>query len=135
MTFGKCEEVVKDRRFTLKERQAKITFVNGSKAAIRKVQIDNCVITEGLRCDWLLIDPAQSEYYVELKGSNMRHAIKQLKATMARTGLAACPKRYCFIIGTRCTLSRTEIRIETRYFMRDYNSTLLIKSSSYEHEI
>jgi len=133
-TFGKCETRVRDRRIVLRERRRKITFLNPAHQVVRRVQIDGCVITEGLRCDYLLIAKRTSEHYVELKGCDVGHAVSQLEATIVAVSEDAqgAPK-YAYVISSRCPLMASDIQKLKLSFRRSFNSTLVVKNSRYEH--
>ena len=68
--------------------------------------------------------------YIELKGQDLEHAMKQISSTI--TKLSSDPKKSekrSYIICTRSPLSSTQIQTFKRIFKRDFNSTLEIKSS------
>ena len=61
--------------------------LNPTEREVEKIEVDGCVITEGIRCDWLVrLNDATSkeEIYVELKGSDVYHAVEQLQASVER---------------------------------------------------
>ena len=53
---------------------------------VRQFKVDGEVFPSGsgpLRCDWLVLnDTDQHAYYIELKGSDIPHAIAQIEATI-----------------------------------------------------
>ena len=55
-SFGDCESLVQIPRISLRENRSKIVFRNPRCQEVRKVQIDDCVIKKGRRCDYLLIN-------------------------------------------------------------------------------
>ena len=134
--FGKCESTVRNKRITLKEKRSTIIFVNEKRLAIRKVTVDGCVIRDGLRCDYLLIGNDAHEHYIELKGSDVKHAIKQIVATIKQISCAAkAHPKSCYISSTRCPLTGTDIQSEKLRFKKTYNARLVIKNGSYEANI
>jgi hypothetical protein len=53
-------------------------------SAVRHFQIDGDVVRDSqtLKCDYLLLnDDVKTAYFIELKGSDIQHAIKQLECT------------------------------------------------------
>ena len=56
------------------------------KKAIRQFKVDGEVFPKGHdpeRCDWLLLDDTKGNaYYIELKGSDIPHAIEQIESTI-----------------------------------------------------
>lgn len=134
MSFGNCEHIDDRPLIIVKENRCKITFRNPSRLQIRRIHIDGCVITEGLRCDYLLINRDAVEHYTELKGSDVRHALQQIEATIRAVGVNS-NQRKAFIISTRCPLMTTEIQQKQKYFKKNYNATLVIKNFAHEVDI
>lgn len=68
------------------ENKSQITFSNRSKKKCLKVNVDGGVYPKGgknLRCDKLLVEKDYFRFYfVELKGENIEHAIKQLASSI-----------------------------------------------------
>lgn len=56
--------------------------INSDRCFVNHYQIDGAVIRTGLRCDYLLINEDKSDaYLIELKGTDIVHAVDQLEAT------------------------------------------------------
>lgn len=52
------------------------------KFALRQYQLDGKLVNQKLCCDYLLLnDSTKKAYFIELKGSDVRHGIKQLEET------------------------------------------------------
>jgi len=135
-SFGHCEKLTSNALIVFKERQSRIIFRNTRRALIRRITIDGCVITHGPRCDYLLINSHTTEYYIELKGCNLRRALDQIEATIQQ--VSSNPIRamkHSLIISTRCPLFSPEIQANTLRFRRDYNSSLIIRTIKYEVDI
>ena len=60
-----CIEVVDFSKVVFAENRSKIVFENPNRTSVCKVLVDGCQITEGLRCDFLLVE-ANNEHYIEL---------------------------------------------------------------------
>ena len=131
--YGKCEEKVSQKKIVLSERKAKLIFLNNSKMTHRKIKIDNCVITDGLRCDYLFITDKNSEYYIELKGSDVKQGIKQLERTIEYIQSSNRSKRTAVIIyNLRCPITTTEIQNYKKIFKVRFKISLEIKKSGHE---
>jgi hypothetical protein len=131
-----CEEIRKDPLIPLEEKCSKITFKNESRKNIRVIRIDDCVIKEGLRCDYLVIPENGIEHYVELKGSDVSHAVKQLKCTITEVSEdARHGKKCCFIVSSRCPKTSAEIQNIQSKLKKEFNSTLTVKNIKYEHSL
>ncbi|HPI19201.1 MAG TPA: hypothetical protein PKY56_02425 [Candidatus Kapabacteria bacterium] len=134
-SFGNCEEITNDVKIVLEEKRSKITFINNLKRDVHRIKIDDCIIKEGMRCDYLLIDNADIYYWVELKGTDIKHAIEQLKASMFMFGNKT-NQSYSFIISTKVypCLSST-IQANQKLFKKNYKSDLYIKESPREFNL
>lgn len=124
--FGACEETDSRSRILLKEGKAKITFLNPDRNPVRKIRIDDCHIREGLRCDYLLIDQAELDHFVELKGSHTSHAVKQIIATA--TEIPRAPGQVeCFgvIVSRKNPLAASEVQREKKR-LREKHRIILV---------
>ena len=134
--FGACETVGTERRIVLREKRSAIVFLNPRRARIRKIVIDGCVIKDGPRCDHLLIDAVPVEHFVELKGSNVRHALDQLEATIKQVSTdAETAAKRAYVISTRCPLASPAVQAHQRRFKRTYNAALIIRASGFEVDL
>lgn len=73
----KCKNQTKAKRIPLKEKGICLHFINDSCRDVIKIRVDGCAITEGMRCDYLVLCN-KHEYFVELKGSDIGHAVDQI---------------------------------------------------------
>jgi len=128
MDFGRCESQTCDPRIVVSERQSKLTLDNPDRKSVRRVRVDGCLPSDGPRCDYLLIPAAGFEIFVELKGSDIAHAVLQLEASIlafgVKTGLV---RRESFIVSTRSPKHSPEIqRLQSR-FRKSLSSGLTIR--------
>lgn len=126
-----CSITSKNRIFTFEEQRSKLILKNKDEVTSTKIRVDGCIINEGLRCDYLHL-AKETEFYIELKGQDLLHAMKQLERTINLLGSKSRQqKRVCYIICTRSPLISTEIQHYDRQFRVKYNSKLVIKSGQY----
>jgi len=81
----KCNECTNNKIVPVSENKREFRIQNNSRYEINKVTVDGCYITSGLKCDYLfeIINRDIKEvFYIELKGSDISHGIKQLEATI-----------------------------------------------------
>src|SRR5688572_5679216 len=82
MTIKKeCEEVTRVKRVKVEEIGRKATFINDNKAVYRKTQMDGCVVVNAMSADWVVSRNQVGDVLIELKGRNVEHAVKQIRAT------------------------------------------------------
>ena len=136
MNFGDCEFITQRRKIVLEENRRKIMIRNPREERIRRILVDGCAISVGKRCDYLLIGPDNSEYFIELKGCHIQHAISQLETTIKQLGAKTKHINRCsIIISSRCPLITPKIQQLTLYFKRKLMSSLIIKCNYLEVNI
>jgi hypothetical protein len=130
--FPQCERITKAQIIPLKENQSKIIFENPNQLEVCILTVDdkdNAVIQDGLRCDYALTaENIDAEFYVELKGRDIKHAFKQLEATLQQ--ISEDPQRqpkYCFVISSRCTLAGNDIKIMQTQMKKSQQHTHILE--------
>ncbi len=86
LILDECIEFMDDRKECVASENGKLfKLENKSGFFIRKVKVDKCIpqkIGEG-RCDYLMnIDENKKIYFIELKGGDLRKALKQIIDTI-----------------------------------------------------
>lgn len=88
-----CVKKTSVSRIKFEENRSRLIFINDGRRQYERVRIDGCVITsDEPRCDDLLRcrrdndnnSPVILDYFIELKGSDVAHALEQLIATIRR---------------------------------------------------
>ena len=144
--FGECEEIRKDTKIVITDpgsgnNRSKFRIENPQRLEVRVIQVDDCVIKEELRCDYLVIVPGKDkssdsqEIYFELKGSDVEHAIKQIATTIQKLDLSVSASKLCFIASTRCPINSTQIQNLKKKFKKKYNAKLTIKNGEIVHKV
>jgi hypothetical protein len=132
-----CEQIYCDRSLSLKEKKSKLTFENPNFLEICNLKVDNCAIKEGLRCDYAMtVETIAEEFYIELKGRDVKHAFNQLKATIQTISANAKNQpKLCFIISTRVPLTSPEIQLAAKEFQSKFNAKLVVKTLQHSHTL
>jgi len=131
-----CSTFLRHQRIALAGRRTTTFYLsNPAGRRVEQIAVDDCAITEGQRCDWLVrLDDAVSreEIYVELKGSAVYDAVAQLRATIEKLS-ADCgrfPKR-CFIVFTRNPMTGTDVQKYKVQFLKKFHSSFsLVKDKT-----
>lgn len=118
---------------TSKNRRSKFRLENPQKASIQVIEVDDCTITQGVRCDYLLILPNGQELYIELKGSDVQHAVKQIARTIEKLTQSQSATKLCFIASTRCPINSAQIQTLKKRFKKKYNAKLTVKNGEIVH--
>jgi hypothetical protein len=137
-SLPECEEYRFDKKIVLQENKSKIVFVNPNQDKILIIKIDGCVISDEktLRCDYALIPSDQLEIYVELKGSDILHAVKQIESTIEL--LSDNPqkiKKLCFVVSTRVPKQTTSVQQMQSKFKKKFNASFRVKNVQDEYNL
>lgn len=137
-SFPTCEEYRLDTKIVLQENKSKIFFLNPNQERILVIKVDGCVVSdnETLRCDYALAPSDEVEIYVELKGSNISHAVKQIESTIGL--LSENPKqtrKLCFVVSTRVPKQTTSVQQLQTQFRKKFNASFRIKNIQDEYDL
>jgi hypothetical protein len=133
-----CAEDRCDKKIVLQENKSKITFLNPNQDKILIIKVDGCAISdnETLRCDYALMPSDEVEIYVELKGSDIVHAVEQIKSTIRL--LSDNPqkiKKLCFVVSTRVPKQTTNIQQLQSQFKKNFNASFRVKTIQDEYDL
>lgn len=128
---AQCSAMNNNKIIVLSENKSVFRFLNPAQNEVECIVVDGCVITEGIRCDHLLIDANGVEHFIELKGSDVKHALEQLGVSIQKLGKNV--PRYAFVVSTRCPIAGGDIQMAQKVFKKKYRADLIIKKSPCEH--
>ncbi len=106
----KCSKCDNRRIIVVEQKRSKYTLNNAPEKYICKIDVDGCLITDGMRCDYLIINCDDNvAYFVELKGKNLSHAIEQItqSLTLLSDKITGC-KINARIVLTKVTTPTTK---------------------------
>ena len=127
---AECIDRHSKKRFVVEENRSRVVFENARRRTVEQVEVDGCAIVDGPRCDWLInVDNTQQSIFVELKGSNVPHAVEQL--THAHDGLRDVrkPNVTWIISSQRCPLASTEVQSLTIKLRKHKGVHLILRNS------
>jgi len=112
--ISNCEEINSDPKIVINDPdggKTELRLRNFKGIKVRIIKIDNCVIEDITRCDYVVeipIDNIKVVLFVELKGKNVEHGIEQLEKTINHI----CFKdRYNSVLNKRAYLMITQLKI------------------------
>ena len=125
---GTCIRQTTDSQIVFKENNRKIIFLNPQNLPYERVDVDGCTINYGVRCDKLLLSADEhEERYVELKGTDVMHAIDQLEETIKRLG-EYTDNRHAYVVSTNVAPAiNTKRQAKIKYFKERYCAELKIQ--------
>lgn len=127
---NECIRETSDPHIKFGEKSSTIYFNNPSRRLAYVVTIDGCVIkdTSTVKCDFLLIDDlSKNEYFVELKGSDVGHAIDQLRASIERFSDKSNKNKqtFAYVVPTKVEPAvSTKVQVAKKNFRKKYNAIL-----------
>lgn len=75
-----CVRETNDSKITLDDqRSVSAIFLNPDRVTHRRIKLDGCVLKNETACDYILEKPGVGRIAVELKGSDVRHALVQVE--------------------------------------------------------
>jgi len=103
-----CCDFCDDRKnitFRDKGNKQEYRILNDNQITICKIRIDDCLISVGNKCDYLAIKCVKknnqvlidSLYFIELKGSDLKHAITQIEDTIKYAKIQQIINKDCSI--------------------------------------
>jgi hypothetical protein len=137
-----CQEFNDTRsKAVFKDKKVSRQFIAINKASkkIMGLRVDDCLIKEGAKCDFLLIIEAEEKmYFIELKGSDLIKAVDQINATLDRL-LPSIDHKF---VNGRIVLSKVNTPdlqhsrlIKLKQRLKQLNGTLEYKSVLMEENI
>ena len=130
-----CTIETTDKILVLEENKRKCIFSNPENLNLIKIIVDGCQITEGTRCGFLVLDQQKNEYFVELKGKDIPHAIEQLEATIKQLSSSASLRKTAIIVSSRHPSNDTSIQRAKALFKKKYKVDLISKNIRLEIQI
>lgn len=80
-----CQKFADNRKIiNIEENARKFVGINNAQKLFALYQVDGCIMVDGQRCDFLLLNCSELiAYLIELKGSDLIHAIRQITNTLS----------------------------------------------------
>lgn len=125
---GICVKDCVDANIVFEQNRRRVCFYNPNRQICKCVQVDGCAITEGIRCDNMLTShDERCEYFVELKGTDVKHAIEQLRVSIQTLG-EFTDDRSAYVVSTNVAPAlTTTIQRAKRDFRNNLHAELIIK--------
>ncbi|MFM0391181.1 hypothetical protein [Paraburkholderia phytofirmans] len=132
-----CREDTKVSKIKLDDRggERSATFLNKEKVKHIKIRVDGCLVKEATAADWILSKPNVGHIVVELKGSDVDHAIEQVMATakLAEREKKDGERIAALIACTRYPKIDTKVQRGKQRFSDAHKGRLHVVTKSCEH--
>jgi hypothetical protein len=138
-----CTKNHRGKEIVCAEKGRKMIFLNPNQRVVGKHIIDGCQRLRAFLsdancklCDFLVVDWRSEEHYVELKGSNVEHALRQLESTILQLGSAKTNSRvYCWIITTESPSTQSKFQVLKEKFENQFKARLTIRTNQHQHSL
>ncbi len=126
-----CSDFLRHRKIALTgKRTTTLYLLNPHERRVERVQVDGCAITDGPRCDWLVLlnEPLpREEIYVELKRSHVDRGVEQSEATIKKLSAAGARlRKRCFVVSHRSPITGTDVQKYKDKFFRNFNARFYV---------
>jgi hypothetical protein len=122
------------RKHKIEDNRCCMYLVNEERKEYHHIIIDGCDKVNGRKCDFglYLLDACES-LLIELKGSDINHAVRQIEETIKYYGFKRGQKLKCFVISSHNPLSATVLQNKKTSFLRSHGFPLIIQKSGHEY--
>ena len=136
--INKCNIIKSDKILSVKENKRKAILNNPKQVKINEVIVDNCLIKNGNKCDYIWeIYTTQKCFYIKLKGKDLSQALDQIECT-----INFCIKYYnhtnfekiAVIVLSRYPQESSSIQIKKKK-LKKQNIKLEIKNNKWEGHV
>jgi len=131
-----CVEVLKVSRIKVEENKRRVLIKNDSKEKYIKYKVDGCLISGQIACDYVIAKPKVGDVIIELKGTDVDHAVLQIlntanywKKNKLNSGSLAA-----LVVCTRYPRIDTKIQRAKSKFARDFKGPLHVVTKNEEFE-
>lgn len=132
--ISNCNETNTNRIIPVTENKSTFRIINRSLLTVNKVIVDKCLQKDpSKRCDYLFeiihSSNVDTVYYVELKGRDVEHGIKQLTSTIKYcNNIHNNIKKESYIVLSHSKLNATKLQILKSEFKKKNKSLLVVKN-------
>lgn len=127
-----CITKTNNKLVVFSENKSKFEVVNKHGRDLERHSVDGCLIVKGERCDFKLVDvDTKREVYIELKGSDVQHAVSQILTSVDALAGSKSDAKTAYIICTRNPLSSTAVAILVKKVRQSHNVILRVKKTIY----
>lgn len=132
----KCTEHTTQKKIVLAENKMRFIFDNPLQKEVKIVKVDHCQLPDNeVKCDFMAITD-DIEYYIELKGQNIKYAVKQLENTIEKLSKDfKRAKKKGFVISSKSPLAFPQIQKIAKAFKKKYNCTFIVKNIQWTEKI
>ena len=122
-------------RIKLEERGRQAVILNPDREEYIRSRVDGCLVKNATAADWVLSKPETGDVVVELKGSDVAHALDQIAATIDfwKTNNLRCGKLSALVVCSKYPRVDTKVQRAKSRLAREFKAPLHIVSKNCEY--
>lgn len=130
-----CSEITTDSKIKVEECGRKAVFLNEDRHSYVRTKVDGCLVEGSPASDWVVSRQQLGDVIVELKGTDVSHAITQVTATAAlwENSDRRCGALAALIVCSQYPRIATGIQRAKERFKREYRAPLHVVSRNREY--
>jgi hypothetical protein len=134
--MSSCIQSVNHSQIKCEEKQSKFVLLNPQRKPVEYITVDGCIYPRGhhdLCCDFAL-NFDDKTIFVELKGSDIAHAIKQILATKQDAKFTINSDKIAVVVSSKTPKDDQSLRLQ-KIHLRKHGVTLLHGNSPLLREL
>lgn len=134
--MSSCIQSVNHSQIKCEEKQSKFVLLNPQRKPVEYITVDGCIYPRGhhdLCCDYAL-NFDNTTVFVELKGSDIAHAIKQILATKQDAKFTINSDKIAVVVSSKTPKDDQSLRLQ-KIHLRKHGVTLLHGNSPLLREL
>ncbi len=134
---GECAIGVPGSNLTLRDPDGndstfRMRITASDRSHVHAYSVDGCLITDGQRCDYLVIPNAGSAVFIELKGGDVEKGISQLEQSVKVLASELNGRlKFAVLVPSRCPLPAYELQKAMDRFRRQHAVKLRVRNREY----
>jgi hypothetical protein len=134
-----CTENVSVSKVKIEEKGKKAVFLNPQRSQYLRIKLDGCVVQQSVACDWL-VRCEHGGALVELKGTDVDHAIEQIEASFKLVRAADdCPPKLGGLVvcagRPKHPSFDTKLQRAKQRFAKHFGAPIHVVVGNFEYEI
>ena len=134
--MSSCIQSVNHSQIKCEEKQSKFILLNPEQKSVDYITVDGCIYPRGhheLCCDFAL-NFDDKTIFVELKGSDITHAIKQILATIQDETFTINSSKAAIVISSKTTKMDFSLQVQ-KANLNKRDITLIQKNSQFKKDL
>jgi hypothetical protein len=137
MTLSNCQQSLTHSKVKVEEGRRKAVFLNETRDQFLRTKVDGCLVKDQTASDWVVSKLRVGDVIVELKGTDVDHAVRQILITAMYWTLHQTKQGAlaALIVCSQYPRVDTKIQRAQRSFARKHKGPLHVVSHNCEVQL